>query len=460
MKKTQPVKKNDDITLTIDAYTSEGAGIGRIDGFAVFVPGALIGETVDAHIIKVTSSYAVGKLISIFNINKKIRATPVCSVCDKCGGCDLQHMTYAAQLSFKRDRVQNALTRIGGADIEVPSVLPSKNEIRYRNKASFPFAEIDGKVKLGFYAHRSHRLIPTDDCAVQKDETVAVLRLTEKWANAHKISAYDEEKGDGILRHLVVRATHEGVLVCIVTSGNTLPYADQLAEMLSEGLHEANSNLVGLIHNINPKATNVILGTKYKLVCGRDSIDEEICGMKFRVRTPSFLQVNHEQTEKLYNTALDFLNAQKHESVFDIYCGIGTITLMAAKSAGHVTGIEYVQESVDDAKENAQRNGIENASFFAGAAERILPELVEKGQKADAVILDPPRAGCDADVLHAIAKSGAVRVVYVSCNPETLARDIKILASHGYTCTKVQPVDMFPQTGHVETVVLMSRDVK
>jgi len=457
MKHTQPVKKNDDITLTIDAYTSDGAGIGRIENFAVFVPGALIGETVDAHIIKVTSSYAVGKLITVISPNKVLRSAPVCPVCDKCGGCDMQHMTYEAQLDFKRDRVKNALSRIGGADVEIPAVIPSVNTVRYRNKASFPFGNVDGRVRLGFYAHRSHRLIPTDDCAVQKEETVTVLRTAESWANTHGISAYDEEKGDGILRHLVVRATSEGVLVCVVTSGNALPYADELAAMLKTELEKSGTALVGLVHNINPKATNVILGTKYRPIAGRDDIDEEISGMSFRVRTPSFLQVNHEQTEKLYATALDMLRPEGSENIFDIYCGIGTITLMAAKSAGHVTGIEYVQESVDDAKYNAVKNGIQNVSFYAGAAERILPELVEHGRKADAVILDPPRAGADKDVLTAIAQSGAKRVVYVSCNPETLARDIKLLAEHGYRVEKVQPVDMFPQTAHVETVVLMSK---
>lgn len=453
----QPVRKNDDIELTMDAYTSEGAGIGRINGFAVFCPGALVGEKVACHIIKVTSSYAVGKLISVIEKNEKVRQAPICPVYEKCGGCSLQHMNYESQLEFKRGRVEQALRKIGGVEFDVPPVLPSDKTDRYRNKASFPFAEVDGKVRLGFFAQRSHRLIPLFDCPIQSRDTVIAMQTAEKWANEHKISAYDEQKGDGILRHLVVRSTTEGVLCCIVTSGNALPYGDRLADELSAKYSEAGINFIGLIHNVNPKATNVILGNRFKTVSGSDEQTESLCGLDFSVRTPSFLQVNHAQTEVLYKTALDFLSATQNETVFDVYCGVGTMTLLAAKTAGKAIGIEYVPEAVGDAKKNAERNGIENAEFIAGAAERILPELVEKGQTADAVLLDPPRSGADKDVLTAIAKSGAKRIVYVSCNPETLARDVKILAEQGYMLQKVQSVDMFPQTGHVETIALITR---
>ena len=454
----QPVRKNDDIELTIDAYTSEGAGIGRYKGFAVFCEGALRGETVMCHIIKVTSSYAVGKLLSVTAQNDKVRQKPMCDVFEKCGGCTLQHMKYACQLEFKRERVEQALRKIGGVSIDVPPVLPSEKTERYRNKASFPFATIDGRVRLGFFAQRSHRLIPLHDCPIQSNDTIIAMQAAEEWANRHKISAYDEQEGDGILRHLVVRSTTEGVLCCIVTSGNALPYGDELAELLNTKYKEAGIPFIGLVQNVNPKATNVILGSRYKTVYGRDEQTETLCGLDFSVRTPSFLQVNHAQTEVLYKTALDFLDAKPDDTVFDIYCGVGTITMAAAKRAGQVTGIEYVAEAVEDAQKNAVRNAVTNVSFLAGAAERILPELVEKGQRADAVILDPPRSGADKDVLSAIAESGAERIVYVSCNPETLARDVKILTEYGYTLQKVQPVDMFPQTGHVETVVLMRKE--
>ena len=455
--RTPPVKKNDDISVTISGYTSDGAGIGRIEDFAVFVPGALIGETVNAHIIKVTASYAVGKFIALTSPYSSKRCEPICAYYDKCGGCNLQHMIYDEQLEFKRRRVEDALRKIGGVDFIVSPTLSSPDVLHFRNKASFPFGTVDGKVRLGFYAPRSHRLIPINDCVVQKKDTVVCMQTVEAWANKFRISAYDEEKRDGILRHLVVRSTDAGLLVCVVTSGNALPYADELIKALDDRLFECGSSLVGLVQNVNAKPTNVILGTKYKLVHGADSIDERLCGLNFRVRVPSFLQINHVQTENLYNIAIELLNLTRDDNVFDIYCGVGTITLLAARYAKHVTGIEYVREAVEDAEHNAKHNGITNVEFHAGAAERILPELVALGQSADAVILDPPRSGCDEDVLKAIAKSGAKRVVYVSCNPETLARDVKILSGSGYELRDVQPVDMFPQTEHVESVVLITR---
>ena len=456
--KNIPVNKNDNITLKIEAYTSEGYGIGRYEGFAVFVPFALVGETVNVHIIKVSKGFAVGKLTELIEKNDDIRETPCCFEFLSCGGCDIQHMKYEKQLEFKRDRVYNALKRIGGIDIAPEAVLPTvgmNNPVHYRNKASFPFGNVDGRTRLGFYAPRSHRLIPIEDCPIQEENTVIAMRVVEEWANKYDIPAYDEESGSGILRHLVVRSSKSGISVCVVTCGNALPYKAELTSMLKEEL----PGLSGVIHNINDRVTNVILGEKYKTVYGTDTLTEELCGLEFNVRTPSFLQVNREQTVKLYEAATEYLAPKKSETIFDIYCGIGTISLLVAKSARKVYGIESVKEAVEDAKSNAVLNNLDNTEFIAGEAEKVLPQLVKAGTKADAVIIDPPRKGCEEVVLRAIIESGVERLVYVSCNPETLARDVKILSEGGFALSKAQPVDMFPQCAHVETVCLLSRKV-
>ena len=448
-----PLKKNDNITLQIDNLGSEGQGIGRYNGFAVFVPYALPGEIVEAHIIKVAKNYAIGKLISITSTSPN-RVEPQCSAFLKCGGCALQHLEYEEQLEFKRRQVADALERIGGfVGIHVEKTLGMPEPKRYRNKASFPFAETENGVELGFYAINSHRLIPVDDCMIQGKECMSAMRIVRIWANKYSIPAYDERTGNGILRNLMVRTTGLGeIMVTVVTSGE-LPHADDLVSMLREGV----SDLKAVVHNINPQNTNVILGGQYKTIWGSGYVTEHICGLRFDVSAASFLQVNTAQTELLYQSVMKLLNIRQDETVLDIYCGIGTITLLAAKRAEKVIGIEEVSQAVEDAVRNARKNAIDNAMFICDSAEDVLPTLVAQGVSADCIILDPPRKGCHESVLRAITQSYAKRIAYVSCNPATLARDCKMLAAMGYEIKCVQPVDMFCETAHVETVVLLSK---
>ena len=448
----RPLSKNEDITLEITGMTAEGAGVGRHEGFAVFVPYALPGETVAAHIIKVTSKYAVGKLTEVLKESPE-RATPPCPSYFKCGGCSLQHMRYEAQLEFKRVQVRDALERIGGFNgVFVRPTIGMKEPLRYRNKGSFPFGTAEGRPVWGLYAARSHRLIEADGCAIERPEAVSAANAVRDWAEANGVSVYDEESCSGCLRHVVTRALTGGTAVCVVTTGE-LPAEDDLIERLKNALPELNS----VVHNVNRRDTNVICGDEYRTVWGEDTVTQSICGMDFEVSAESFLQVNNAQTEKLYRLAVDGLRLDGHETAADVFCGIGTISLLLAKSAKSVVGIEYVEKAIEDARRNAERNGISNAEFYCGAAEKLLPRLVREGRRFDAVVLDPPRKGADAMALEAIAGSGAKRIVYVSCDPATLARDLKILHGYGYNIDSVQPVDMFPMTGHVETAVQLSR---
>jgi 23S rRNA (uracil1939-C5)-methyltransferase len=447
-----PIKKNDDITLEITGVSSEGAGVGRYEGFAVFVPFTLAGETVSAHIIKVAGSYAVGKLIEVIKPSPE-RVEPLCPAFTKCGGCALQHVKYEAQLEYKRGVVRDALERIGGFEgIEVKPTIGMDEPLRYRNKGSFPFAEEGGRVRWGLYAARSHRLIDTSDCIIERGAAIRAAEAVAEWANEFGVPAYDESKRVGILRHVVTRSCTGGAAVCVVTQGK-LPKKEALISYIREAVPEVRS----IVHNINSKDTNVICGPEDRLIWGDETVTQEICGLSFEVSRESFLQVNPIQTEKLYSLAVDALGLDGSETVADVFCGIGTITLMLAKRAKRAFGIEYVAKAIEDAKRNAERNGINNAEFFCGAAEEVLPRLVSEGRRFDCVTLDPPRKGADPAVLSAVAQSGANRIAYVSCDPATLARDLKILCGFGYKIESVQPVDMFPMTAHVECVVLMTK---
>ena len=447
-----PVKKNDEITVKITGLTDECAGVGRFEGFAVFVPYALPDETVRAHIIKVAKNYAVGKLIEVIEPSPD-RVEPVCPHFYKCGACSLLNMDYGAQLKLKRQIVKDALERIGGfKDIAVENTVGMESPLRYRNKGSFPFADTDSGVCWGLYAARSHRLIPLDDCIIESEASVAASNAVLEWAKAANVPVYNEETGTGVLRHVVTRSCTGGASVCIVTTGK-LPERELLVSLLKNAVPGLDS----IVHNVNSQRTNVIWGREFKTVFGSDKTLHELFGLRFEVSQESFLQVNTAQTEKLYSLAVDGLGLTGNENVADLFCGIGTITLLIAKNAAHATGIEYVQRAISDANRNAELNGISNVSFYAGPAEDILPRLVSKGERFDCICLDPPRKGCDPDVISAIAESGAKRIAYVSCNPATLARDLKLLSSCGYSIDKVTPVDMFPYTQHVETVVLITR---
>lgn len=447
-----PVKKNDDISLEINGMTSEGSGVGRVDGFAVFVPFALPGERVSAHIIKASGSYAVGKLIRVETPSPE-RREPLCPVFSKCGGCSLQHMSYEAQLEFKRGVVHDALERLGGFEgVDVLPTIGMDEPLRYRNKGSFPFAEVKGRVRCGLFAPRSHRLIDIDDCIIESESAVCAARAVRDWANEYGVAAYDELTGRGVLRHVVTRECTGGCSVTVVTTGG-LPHKEELIR----ALQGAVPRLVSVVHNVNSKSTNVICGNENRVIFGERSIMHTLCGLDFEVSAESFLQVNSIQTEKLYTLAAEALELSGGDTAADVFCGIGTITLMLAKRAKSVIGIEYVERAIMDARANALRNGIDNAEFFAGAAEELLPRLVAEGRRFDCVSLDPPRKGAEPEVLAAIANSGARRIAYVSCSPATLARDLKILASYGYEIRSVQPVDMFPMTAHVESVVLITK---
>ncbi len=447
-----PIKKNDDISPEITGMTAEGAGVGRCDGFAVFVPGALPGEKVSAHVIKVSRSYAVGKLTEVITPSEN-RVSPVCPAFPKCGGCTLQHMSYASQLEFKRGLVRDALTRIGGfAGIEVEPTIGMDDPYRCRNKGSFPFAEQDGKVVWGLYAPRSHRLISVKNCMIEHESAVNAAEAVCDWANEFGVPAFDETAHRGILRHVVTRCCTGGTTVCVVTTGK-LPKKDELIKKLITAVPDLKS----VVHNINNDDTNVICGREYRLIYGSDTVTHTLCGLEFFVSAESFLQVNTAQTERLYRLAVDGLGLEGRETVADVFCGIGTMTLMLARRAKSAVGIEYVERAVRDAESNAAHNGIENARFYAGPAENVLPRLVGEGGRFDAIVLDPPRKGADEAVLKAIAESGAEKIAYVSCDPATLARDLKILCGFGYEIKRVQPVDMFPFTGHCEVVTLITR---
>ncbi len=446
-----PVNKNDGLTLAIESLTGEGQGVARVDGYAVFVPGALIGETVEAHVIKATATYAVAKVVRVLSAAPE-RVAPRCPVFGRCGGCAMQHLGYAGQLAVKQRQVYDALTRLGGL-VEPPMrpILGMDDPWRYRNKGSFPLGMQAGAAVFGFYAGRSHRLVPLYDCPIQDARIVDIARRVANWANEAGVTVYDEQTGKGWLRHVMARALTTGETMAVVVT-STPPGAPQSAALVS-----ALAGVDSVWHNLNPRATNVIFGERFTLLAGKPTLTEVIGNLRFSVSPQSFLQINATQTEALYEAAVSLLDPQPDETVVDAYCGIGTISLMLAARCKRVIGIEQVSAAVEDARQNAADNGLTNATFLCGDTEAILPKVISEGPPIHAVLLDPPRKGCDERALAAVVQAAPERLVYVSCNPATLARDLKYLCAAGYTPSAVQPVDMFPQTGCVETVVLMTK---
>lgn len=450
-----PVEKNKTYEVFVDALGSGGEGIGRLDGFTVFIEGALPGETVRVLMMKVKKSYGFGKLLEILKPSPE-RREPRCPVAKQCGGCQLQSLSYEAQLAYKARKVQDDLERIGGLKgIEVQETLGMEMPWRYRNKAQFPVGRrADGGCAVGFYAKRSHRIVETPVCFLQDRRNDEIVRIVREFMEGYRIPPYDEEKHTGLVRHILTRVGKKSgeVMVCIVINGGGLPHSVELVERLRNV-----RGMASVVLNINREKTNVILGREIIPVWGEETISDELDGLSFEISPLSFYQVNPAQTEVLYRKAVELAGLEGTETVLDLYCGIGTMSLFFARKAKRVLGVEIVEQAVVDARKNAERNGITNAEFTAGAAEEVVPEWVRNGGAADVVVVDPPRKGCDGRLLETILQIAPEKVVYVSCNPATLARDLAVLADGGYRVRMVQPVDMFPHTQHVESVVLLQK---
>ena len=530
--KEHSLQKNDLITLEITDLTEEGQGVGKKDGLVFFVKDSVMGDKVEARILKVKKNYAYAKVEKLLEASP-YRITPLCPVAGKCGGCQLQHLSYEKELSWKEDRIAQSLIRIAGLS---PEEVESKKEgilggvlSRYRNKAQYPVQsrkeirsggatsvsdwKVDGKwpgknkieakeksseLSMGFYGFHSHRIIETEDCLINSAENPLILECIKEWAREYKISGYEEETGKGLLRHIFLRkgfSTGE-ILLCLVLNGKSLPHGKELWERMQDlslsveedgiqngaNVHcgiDAQSkadeyfgkkgtvkgSIVGLCVNINEGSGNAILGRETRCLYGKDSIEDKIGELSFSISVPSFYQVNPVQTEKIYGKALEYAALTGEETVWDCYCGIGTISLFLAQKAKQVYGLEIVPEAIENAKKNAEKNGLHNTEFFVGAAEEVLPKWVEEqkregkdvGNLVDVVSLDPPRKGCDEACLSAVLELSPKRIVYVSCDPGSLARDIKYLREGGYELQKWVGIDNFPRTGHVEMVALLSK---
>lgn len=449
-----PVEKNKDYIIKIDNLGFEGEGVGRVNNFTVFVPGALVGEEVEARIIKINKSFAFGRLNKVIHKSEE-RVEPLCSL-KRCGGCQLMHLSYESQLQFKKQRVIDSMERIGKLqNVVIHDTIGMENPLRYRNKAQFPVGYKDGKLVIGFYAPRSHEIIDTPSCLIQDEVSDQVMEAVKRWVEENSISIYDEFTGKGILRHVMVRkAFRTGeVMVVIVTNGYEFPSRESLIDILTEKI----KNLKTVVQNINRESTNVVLGQDNKTLYGSGTITDYIGDLKFQISPLSFFQVNPVQTEVLYGKALEYAGLTGNETVIDAYCGTGTISLFLAKKAKKVYGVEIVAPAIEDAKKNARDNNVDNVEFIVGKSEEVIPKLYDKGIKADVIVVDPPRKGCDEELLRTIAAMKPERIVYVSCDPGTLARDLRYLSENGFRVVEIQPVDMFPVTSHVECVVLMSR---
>lgn len=446
----EALEKGSVYTAVIDGYSSEGLGIARVNGAVVFVPHAVRGEEIDLRITKVMKTSCTGEIVKIHNPSPE-RMEPECPYAGKCGGCAYRHLTYPEELWTKRQRVQDALTRIGGLDLTVEEILGAKNPEHYRNKSQYPVGA-DGSI--GFFQARTHKVVPIRRCLIQTEAADRTAQAVGEWMRRYKISAYDETTGKGLVRHVCVRVNRKGEsLCCVVVNGNKVPREPELAAYVTVAV----PHTVGVLLNSNTRRGNVVLGDKYRTLFGRNYLMDTLCGLEFKLSMPSFYQVNRDQAEVLYGKALKFAGLTGNETVLDLYCGIGTITLCLAKAAKRVIGAEIVPPAIRDAKENALRNHIENAEFFCGDAADIAAKLESDGLRPDVVTVDPPRKGLAPEVIASVAAMGPEKVVYVSCDPATLGRDVKIFREFGYEAKRAAAVDMFPGTAHVETVVLLSK---
>ncbi|MBS5549744.1 MAG: 23S rRNA (uracil(1939)-C(5))-methyltransferase RlmD [Oscillospiraceae bacterium] len=446
-------KKNASLTLEITGYTAEGMGVARWDGRVVFVPGTILGERWEVQLLKIKTNVAWGRAVRLLAPSPE-RVALDCPLAGRCGGCQYRHMTYEEELRAKRQRVQDALSRVGGVSLELPQVLGAETPLRYRNKVQFPVAQEKRGLAVGYYRARSHDVLDVDDCLLQPEAVTTLRRAFKGWMERYRVPAYDEGTCQGLIRHLYVRTNQAGeALCCVVANGTRLPHAPELVQ----ALRQAVPTLAGLVLNTNTKDTNVILGPNYRTIWGRDFLEERLCGMTFRLSVPSFFQINRAQTERLYAQALEFAGLTGRETVLDLYCGIGTISLALAQRAGQVIGAEIVPEAVQDAQANAARNQVDNARFLCGDAGEAAFQLAAEGVRPQVICVDPPRKGLAPEVPEILASMAPERIVYVSCDPATLARDVKRFGELGYPAVKAQAVDLFPRTAHVETVVLLSK---
>ena len=445
------LSKNKEYIVDIVDIGQGGVGIGKYDGFTVFVEGGLINDKVKVKINKSKKNYAVGDIIEIIE-KSPFRVDRLCSDSLKdCGGCQIQELDYKKQLEIKTNEVKQVISRIGKLEnVTIYDTIGMEEPFRYRNKAQFPIQKINGAPAIGFYKKKSHDIIPTNKCIIQHDINDKIIQIIKTYINAYDVSIYDEKTHTGVLRHLVTKIgfTTGEVMVVLVANGKKLPYLNELASVLEENIPGFKT----LVVNVNREKTNVILGKENRVIYGEGKINDYIGDLVFEISPLSFFQVNPVQTEVLYNKALEYAELKENDTVFDIYCGIGTISLFLAQKATKVYGIEIVEAAIEDAKINARLNKLDNTEFYAGKAEEVVPKMYKEGKTANVVVVDPPRKGCDDKVLDTIVSMAPDRVVYVSCNPSTLARDLAYLDERGYKCIEIQPVDMFPHTMHVECV--------
>ena len=465
------IQKNDELELVIEDITTEGEGVGKVDGLALFVKDAIIGDRVKVKVMKMKKSYGYARLMEILEPSPA-RTEPVCPIARQCGGCQIQHMKYDEQLKYKENKVKNCLERIGGLSLEkvgigensssgvaaFEPIIGMEEPFYYRNKAQFPVGRNkEGNIVTGFYAGRTHSIIDTSHCYIQAKENEQLLQLVREFMEENHIEPYNEETHTGLVRHVLTRVgfTTGEIMVCLIINGEKLPKSDKLVDKLKD-----IKGMTSICLNVNKEKTNVILGNKVTLLWGQGYITDYIGDIKYQISPLSFYQVNPVQTKKLYETALEYAGLTGNEVVWDLYCGIGTISLFLAQKAKEVYGVEIVPQAIEDAKRNAEINGIKNAEFFVGAAEDVLPQKYKESNgsmRAQVIVVDPPRKGCDEKLLETLIKMEPERIVYVSCDPATLARDLKYLEENGYKTTRVRACDMFGHSVHVETVCLLSR---
>lgn len=444
------LEKNRIYRAHINGYSSEGLGIARIDGQVVFVHGAIRGEICDVLVMKVLKNAAFGKIAALVEPSPA-RRTPDCPYYGRCGGCDFRHMSYEEELWAKRTRVQDALTRIGGAEIAVEEILGAEQPLHYRNKSIYPISPAG---EVGFYRARSHQVVHVEHCLIQKPEADALAQALRDYIARFRVEPYNEATGRGLLRHLYVRTSCRGEsLACLLVNGSRLPHEEELVAML----RAAAPKTCGVVLGENTRRGNAILGDRYRTLWGRDYLTDTLCGLELRLSVPSFYQVNHDQAQRLYEKALEYAGLTGRELAVDLYCGAGTITQVLARRARHVIGGEIVPEAIWDAEESARRNGVENVEFLCGDASRLAAELRQRGLRPDVICVDPPRKGLAPDVVEAAASMEPERIVYVSCDPATLARDVARFAPLGYRPVRACAVDLFPGTANVETVCLLTK---